>query len=134
MYGHGAHLSFGRNANGEDVKLITADHMLADDRDDIVADFNAYKMTPTLVWFNGGTSFLAQTLAVRGSLNAKIYPFKPMANGMVFDARFFDGDYINNADRYLTMLIPCIVFLPILITKNVMICIRFAAMQRFLPD
>ncbi len=97
MYGHGAHLSFGRNAAGEDVKLITADHMQAHDREDIVADYTAYRMTPTMVWFNGGTSFLAQRLSVRGSANAKIYPFKPMANGMVFDARFFAGNYINNA-------------------------------------
>lgn len=97
MYGHGGHISFGRNEAGEDAKLITADHMIADDHDDIAADFAAYKMTPTLVWFNGGTSFLAQSLAVRGSPNAKIFPFKPMANGMVFDARFFEGKKIANA-------------------------------------
>ena len=49
------------------------------------------------MWYDGNVSFLAQSLAVRGAPNAKITPFKPMANGMVFDARFFDGEMTNNA-------------------------------------
>ena len=96
LYGEGSHLSFGRNADGEDTLLISADHMKADDHDDIAGDFAAYQAPPTLVWFNGGTSFLAQSLAVRGSPEAMITPFKPMANGMVFDARFFKGETANN--------------------------------------
>lgn len=101
MYGHGAHLSFGRNKEGKDTKLITADHMIAENADDIAADFSAYRIPPTLVWFNGSTSFLAQSLAVRGSPNAKIFPFKPMANGMVFDARFFSGEKISSSEGVL---------------------------------
>jgi len=96
VYGEGSHLSFGRNSGGKDSLLISADHMNAGDHDDIAGDFSAYQAPPVLVWFNGGTSFLAQTLAVRGSQNAKITPFKPMANGMVFDARFFKGEMIKN--------------------------------------
>ena len=96
VYGKGMHLSFGRNADGKDTKLISADHMLAGDRADVDGDYLAYKMPATLVWFNGGTSFLAQSLAARGSENAKITPFKPMANGMVFDARFFSGETVKN--------------------------------------
>ncbi|MBK8636719.1 MAG: hypothetical protein IPN92_00015 [Chromatiaceae bacterium] len=93
MYGHGGHLSFGRNAAGLDTKVITADHMIANEDvgGDIDADFAAYRLTPVLMWFNGSTSFLAQSLAVRGAENAKIAPFKPMANGMVMDGRFFAG-------------------------------------------
>ena len=49
------------------------------------------------MWFNGSVSFLAQSLAVRGATGAKITPFKPMANGMVFDARFFGGELANNS-------------------------------------
>ncbi len=97
LYGTGGHLLFGRNANGRDTRLINADHTWAEDEADIAADFEAYRMRPTLVWFNGGASFLAQTLAVRGSPNARITPFKPMANGMVFDARFFRNETLNNA-------------------------------------
>ena len=97
LYGQGGHLLFGRNDKGHDTKLITADHTWAEDEADIAADFEAYRMRPTLVWFNGGASFLAQTLAVRGSPNAKITPFKPMANGMVFDARFFRNETVTNA-------------------------------------
>ena len=96
IYGEGSHISFGRTTEGKDTKLISADHMKADGHDDIAGDFTAYQAAPTLVWFNGGTSFLAQSLAVRGSPQAKITPFKPMANGMVFDARFFKGDTIKN--------------------------------------
>jgi hypothetical protein len=96
VYGEGMHLSFGRNADGKDTKLISADHMLAGDRADVDSDYLAYKMPATLVWFNGGSSFLAQTLAAKGSENAKITPFKPMATGMVFDARFFRGETVKN--------------------------------------
>ncbi len=98
LYGDGSHLSFGRNENAEDTKLISADHMKAEDRADIDSDFAAYQSLPTLMWFNGGSSFLAQSLAVRGSPNAKITPFKPMANGMMFDARFFAGDMSTQND------------------------------------
>jgi len=97
LYGEGGHFSFGRNTDGKDTLLISADHMKADGHDDIAGDFAAYQAPPTLVWFNGGTSFLAQSLAVRGSPAAMITPFKPMANGMVFDARFFNGDKVKNA-------------------------------------
>ncbi|MEJ2309162.1 MAG: hypothetical protein P8Z78_07580 [Gammaproteobacteria bacterium] len=96
VYGEGMHLSFGRNADGKDTKLISADHMQAGDRADVDADYLAYKMPATLVWFNGGSSFLAQTLAAKGAPNAMITPFKPMANGMVFDARFFSGETVKN--------------------------------------
>jgi hypothetical protein len=97
LYGDGAHISFGRNAEGKDTKLITADHMRAEDAADIAADYTAYQALPALVWYNGGVSFLAQSLSVRGSPGAMITPFKPMANGMVFDARFFDEVYTTNA-------------------------------------
>jgi hypothetical protein len=96
LFGHGAQLSFGRNEDGKDTRLITADHYIAGDRPDLEADFEAYKVRPTLMWFNGGTSFLAQSLAVRGMPNAKITPFKPMANGMAFDSRFFNGTMATN--------------------------------------
>jgi hypothetical protein len=93
MYGHGGHMSFGRNAAGRDTKVITLDHMVADETIpwDVDADFAAYKLTPVLMWFNGSTSFLAQSLATRDTDGAKITPFKPMANGMVMDRRFFLG-------------------------------------------
>lgn len=96
LYGDGSHLSFGRNDNAQDTKLISADHMKAENHDDIANDFAAYQSLPTLMWFNGNSSFLAQSLAVRGSPNAKITPFKPMANGMMFDARFFKGETVTN--------------------------------------
>lgn len=97
LYGHGGQLNFGRNADGLDTKIISADHLLDDGNDDDVNnDWEAYKVRPTLVWFDGRVSFLAQPLAVRGTPGAKITPFKPMANGMVFDARFFDGDMVAN--------------------------------------
>jgi hypothetical protein len=98
VYGHGGHVSFGRNADAQDTKLITLDHMVADEDNpsDIDADFEAFRLNPVLMWFNGSTSFLAQSLAVRDAPNAKITPFKPMANGMVMDGRFFRGDYLNN--------------------------------------
>lgn len=92
VYGHGGQLNFGRNADGLDTRLITADHLLDDHTDaDVNSDWEAYRVRPTLMWFDGNVSFLAQSLAVRGAPNAKITPFKPMANGMVFDGRFFTG-------------------------------------------
>ena len=95
LYGHGGQLNFGRNADGLDTKLITADHFLDDHTDnDVNTDWEAYRVRPSLVWFDGRVSFLAQSLSVRGTTGAKITPFKPMANGMVFDARFFDGDML----------------------------------------
>jgi len=99
LYGQGGHISFGRNQEGKDTKLINLDHMVADEADpgDVDADFAAYKLTPVLMWFNGSTSFLAQSLAIRGADNAKITPFKPMANGMVMDGQFFtDQEYLVN--------------------------------------
>ncbi len=98
VYGQGAHLSFGRNAAGRDTKVITLDHMIAEEEveGDVEADFAAYKLTPVLMWFNGSTSFLAQSLATRDSDAAKIAPFKPMANGMVMDSRFFRGLTMKN--------------------------------------
>ncbi len=98
VYGQGAHLAFGRNALGRDTKVITADHMIANEtvEGDVDADFAAYRLKPVLMWFNGSTSFLAQPLAVRGAENAKITPFKPMANGMVMDRRFFAGETLRN--------------------------------------
>ena len=98
VYGQGGHVSFGRNAEARDTKVVTLDHYVADEEDpgDVDADFAAYRLNPVLVWFNGSTSFLAQSLAVRGAPNAKIQPFKPMANGMVMDGRFFNGEMIPN--------------------------------------
>ena len=98
MYGHGGHVSFGRNAEGRDTKLITLDHMVAEEgiAGDIDADFEAFRLTPVLMWFNGSTSFLAQSMAIRGADNAKITPFKPMANGMLMDGRYFRGEQLVN--------------------------------------
>ncbi len=96
-YGHGGQLNFGRNADGRDSMLISADHLLDGGTDaDVNSDWEAYKVRPTLMWFDGRVSFLAQGLAVRGAEGAKITPFKPMGNGMIFDARFFDGVMANN--------------------------------------
>jgi len=98
LWGHGANLVFGRNADGLDTLNISADHFVDDGTDeDVNSDWEAYRTDPTLMWFNGQVSFLAQSLALRGSPGAKITPFKPMANGMVFDARFFDGMMAGNA-------------------------------------
>ncbi len=96
LFGHGGHVSFARNEDGRDTKLVVADMYIAEDRADIDADWEAFKTRPMLVWFNGGTSFLAQTLAVRGMPNAQVVPFKPMANGMVFDSRYFNGATVDN--------------------------------------
>lgn len=96
LYGHGSHLSFGRNAAGLDTKLITRDHMVSNDRADVDADYAAYRIPSVLMWFDGMTSFLAQSLSVRDAPNAMITPFKPMANGMVMDGRFFDGEMLTN--------------------------------------
>ena len=98
LWGQGTNLTFGRNSNGQDTKVITLDHYLDDGTDeDVNSDWLAYRIRPTLAWFNGDVSFLAQSLAVRGAKGAKITPFKPMANGMVFDARYFNGEMANNA-------------------------------------
>ena len=98
MYGDGGQIAFGRNADGLDTKVITLDHMIADGTDaDTESDWEAYKVYPTLMWFNGQVSFLAQSLSVRGTPHAKITPFKPMGNGMMFDARFFSGEMANNS-------------------------------------
>jgi hypothetical protein len=97
LFGHGGQLAFGRNAAGKDTRLVVADMYLTGDRADLDADYAAYETKPILMWFDGGTSFLAQSLAVRGTPNAKITPFKPMANGMIFDARYFDGAAASNA-------------------------------------
>jgi hypothetical protein len=96
LFGHGGQVSFARNEDGRDTKLVAADMYLAGDKDDLDKDYEAFRTRPMLMWFNGGTSFLAQSLAVRGMPNAKITPFKPMANGMVFDARYFSGATLNN--------------------------------------
>ncbi|MHC4909758.1 MAG: hypothetical protein ACYTF9_08585, partial [Planctomycetota bacterium] len=100
LFGHGGQVSFGRNPEGKDTMLVVADMYVAGDRADLDKDFEAYRTTPILTWFNGGTSFLAQPLSVRGMPNAKITPFKPMGNGMVFDARFFNGDVVQNDFGY----------------------------------
>lgn len=98
LWGQGSNLTFGRNAGGMDTRVITLDHYLdAGTDEDVNTDWEAYRTYPTLSWFNGNVSFLAQSLAVRGSAGAKITPFKPMANGMVFDARYFDGTMMANA-------------------------------------
>ena len=97
LFGHGGQVSFGRNAAGKDTKLIVADMYVGGDKADLAMDQEAYRTDPILMWFDGGTSFLAQSLAAKSSPNAKIMPFKPMANGMVFDSRFFDGDQLKNA-------------------------------------
>lgn len=98
LYGHGGQLNFGRNEDGYDTKLIASDHLLDGGTDDDVnSDWMAYRVRPTLMWFDGSVSFLAQSLAIRGAPGAKITPFKPMANGMVFDARFFKGAMTANA-------------------------------------
>ncbi|MBK8978436.1 MAG: hypothetical protein IPM29_21250 [Planctomycetes bacterium] len=91
LFGHGGQVSFGRNPHGKDTLLVVKDMYEAGDAADLDADFDAYRTPPILMWFDGGTSFLAQSLSARGMPNAKITPFKPMANGMVFDTRYFDG-------------------------------------------
>jgi hypothetical protein len=100
LFGHGGQVSFGRNAEGKDTKLVVADMYIAGDKADLDKDFEAYETQPIMVWFNGGTSFLAQSLSVRGAENARITPFKPMANGMIFDARFFSGEMETNEADY----------------------------------
>jgi len=99
MFGHGGQMSFGRNSDGYDTKVVTEDMMVTThgDDSDVDNDWAAYKVRPTLTWFNGKVSFLAQSLSVRGTPGARITPFKPMANGMIFDARFFDGVMTGNA-------------------------------------
>ncbi|GAB4138594.1 MAG: hypothetical protein Fur0037_04400 [Planctomycetota bacterium] len=96
LFGHGGQVSFARNSRGEDTRLVVADAYVFGDAADRAADADAYPADPILMWFDGGTSFLAQSLAARGMPNAKVTPFKPMANGMVFDARFFRGEVAYN--------------------------------------
>lgn len=96
LFGHGGQVAFSRNAAGKDTKLVVLDMYLSTGASDLAADFEAYKVQPILTWFNGATSFLAQSLSAKGSPNAKVMPFKPMANGMVFDSRFFDGVTTQN--------------------------------------
>lgn len=96
LFGQGGQVSFARNAAGKDTRLVVADMYLAGDSHDLAADTAAYLTEPQFMWFDGGTSFLAQSLAVRGMPNAKVFPFKPMANGMVFDSRFFSGATLTN--------------------------------------
>ncbi len=100
LFGQGGQLSFGRNAEGKDTKLLVSDAYITDDEADLVKDWEAYRTLPILAWFDGGASFLAQPLAARGTPNAKIAPFKPMANGIVFDARFFSGQTATNEAGY----------------------------------
>ena len=97
LFGQGGQVSFGRNEAGKDTKLVVSDMYVTGDKADLDADFLAYRTRPIFMWFDGGTSFLAQSLAVRGMPNAKITPFKPMANGMAFDGRFFSGATAKNA-------------------------------------
>lgn len=97
LWGHGTNLTFGRNKDGRDTLLITKDHYSDDGTDeDVNTDWEAYRTFPTLMWYDGNVSFLAQSLAVRGAPGAKLVPFKPMANGMVFDGRFFGGEMMAN--------------------------------------
>ncbi len=100
LFGHGGQVSFGRNDDGKDTKLVVSDMYVGGDRADLDKDYEAYKTLPILSWFDGGTSFLAQPLTVRGMPNSKITPFKPMANGMAFDSRFFSGATETNEAGY----------------------------------
>jgi len=106
MWTDGIQLTFGRNANGMDTKLYTLDALINDEmnpkighkagKEDMINDLKAYAVRPVYMWFDTevrkgqpGTSFLAQPLATFGDKHAKITPFKPMGNGLIFDARFF---------------------------------------------
>ncbi len=98
LWGQGTNLTFGRNAQGMDTKVISLDHYLNDGADsDVNTDWEAYRTYPTFTWFDGRVSFLAQSLSLKTTPGAKITPFKPMANGMVFDARYFNGEMMNSA-------------------------------------
>jgi hypothetical protein len=119
VWANGVQLTFGRNPKtGLDTKLITLDALLNDEmnpnidhkkaRQDMLTDIDAYAIRPVYMWFDRKvtknvpkTSFLAQPLSNSGDKAAKITPFKPMGNGLVFDARFFThrgtGDFAANA-------------------------------------
>lgn len=102
----GIQMAFGRNAKGMDTKLYTLDALINDEmnpkighkagKEDMINDLKAYAVRPVYMWFNKkvtngqpGTSFLAQPLATFGDKGVKITPFKPMGNGLIFDARYF---------------------------------------------
>ena len=75
LFGHGGQVSFGRNADGRDTKLVVADMYVAERQGRPRRRLRgATGPARSLTWFNGGTSFLAQSLAVRGMPNAKITP------------------------------------------------------------
>jgi octaheme c-type cytochrome (tetrathionate reductase family) len=73
---------------------------------------NDYSSRPAYRWFNGGVSMLAEPLhdpaawdfrvASMGTPGAKIYPFRPIVNGMVMDRRGFGYD--PNFNPQFTML------------------------------
>ncbi|HEY9171982.1 MAG TPA: cytochrome c3 family protein, partial [Verrucomicrobiae bacterium] len=72
----------------------------------------AYNQRPAYRWFNGNESMLAEPLhdvnawdsrvATKATSGAKIYPFRPIVNGMVMDRRGFGYDPNYNAN--FTML------------------------------
>ncbi len=121
LWTDGVQLAFGRNPKtGLDTKLITLDNLIneaSNDQkvtnkkaaeEDMVNDLKAYAIHPVYMWFDKHykkntpqTSFLAQPLATYNDKNAKITPFKPMGNGLIFDARYFThrkpGDFGKNA-------------------------------------
>jgi hypothetical protein len=95
LFGHGGQVSFGRTADGKDTKLVVADMYVGGDRADLDSDYEAYKTRPILMWFNGGTSFLAQSLA------AALRPTPRSRRSSrwrtaVFDGRFFAGSLLTN--------------------------------------
>ena len=61
----------------------------------------AYSERPTYRWFNGSVSMLAQPMnnanawdfqvASKATPNARIYPFRPIVNGMIMDSRGIPG-------------------------------------------
>ncbi len=71
----------------------------------------AYDSRPVYRWFNGGVSMLAEPMNDPGAWDfriagtqtpgAKIYPFRPIVNGMVLDRRGFGYD--PNFDARFTM-------------------------------
>lgn len=107
IWADGIQLAFGRNPKtGMDTRLITLDELLNDEmnakinpaagKKDMINDIKAYAIRPVYMWFDKTftkgvpkTSFLAQPLSTFADPNAKITPFKPMGNGLVFDQRFF---------------------------------------------
>ena len=107
VWANGIQLAFGRNPKtGMDTRLITLDALINDEmnakidhdaaKEDMIGDIKAYAIRPVYMWFDKTytkgvpkTSFLAQPLSTFADKNAKIAPFKPMGNGLVFDQRFF---------------------------------------------